>query len=88
MARDENDLEKVSLWIDEMNPFNENHEELQSVTSGLTADASVNYDDVKFIGQKIQKTFDTQDFVKCSFKSYISGQDEKYHQREQRICEH
>ena len=38
------------------------------IYSGLIADASVNCDDVEFIGQEIQKTFDNQDFVKCSFK--------------------
>ena len=68
MTRDQSDLAKISLWVDEVNPFSENRKHLQSVSSGLTADESVNCDNVEYIGKNIQEKFDNEEFVKCTFK--------------------
>ena len=63
-----NDLQNIRKWFEEVQPFNENREELFSLSAGLTANESVDCDDVEAIGQRIQEKMDGQNFVKCSIK--------------------
>ena len=67
-SHDQNDFEKVANWINEMDPFDVNRVQLQSLTSGLTANENVNCDEAESVGQKIQSKLDDQIFSRCSVK--------------------
>ena len=68
MKRDHDDLQKVSDWFEERNPFDANREVLQSLSSGLTADEIINCDNSEGIGREIHQKLNDLQFSKCSIK--------------------
>ena len=65
---DQNGFEQIVNWMSEMDPFDVNRVQLQSLTSGLTANENVNCDEAESVGHNIQSKLDDQLFSRCSVK--------------------
>jgi len=68
IQRDFDDLQKVFQWFETNNPFDSNRVELQSLSTGLIADETINCDEVENVGQRIQSQIDGLTVAKASIK--------------------
>ena len=68
VKRDFDDLQKIISWFEERNPFVGIGSDLQSLSSGVTADEIVNCDDAEAVGNKIHEALDDKPFVKSLIK--------------------
>ena len=68
IKRDYEDLQKVIEWFKERNPFDSERKELQSLSSGVTADDTVNCDETEKVGQQIHDVLDKKSVQKCTIK--------------------
>jgi len=60
--------QKVFQWFETNNPFDSNRVELQSLSTGLIADETINCDEVENVGQRIQSQIDGLTVAKASIK--------------------
>ena len=63
--RDFEDMQKILEWLDISNPFDSTRQTLQSLSSGLVADETINCDNAEEVGMKIQSKLDQQSIYKC-----------------------
>ena len=68
IKRDFEDLQKVVEWFHVRNPFDAENTSLRFLSCGLTADDSVNCDDIELVGKQIHETLDENLFVNSSIK--------------------
>ena len=68
IRRDFDDLQKILEWFEVLNPFDSTRTSLQSLSSGLVADESVNCDDAEEAGMKIHAKLEQQSISKCTIK--------------------
>lgn len=68
ITRDQQDHNRILNWVEEVNPFDTIRNQLQSLSTGLTANESVNCDDSEVVEQRIQTKMDNQSIVNCSIK--------------------
>lgn len=68
IQRDYQDLHKLFQWFETNNPFDSNRLELQSLSTGLIADDTINCDKIESVGYKIQSKLDGLAVVKASIK--------------------
>ena len=66
--RDFEDLQKVLSFLSDKDPFGGETTMLQSISTGLTANESVNFDNAEQVGRNIQDKLDDQPFHKCTIK--------------------
>jgi hypothetical protein len=67
MDKDTKDIGTMVSFLKERDPFNDNPN-LRNIETGVTAEASVNADNAKSVGQKIMQSLPGQNVVKYSFK--------------------
>jgi hypothetical protein len=63
IKRDHADLLKLSSWVQLRNPFDTKRTHLQSLTSGVIANQSVNCDRAETIGSSIQASLNSKSIV-------------------------
>ena len=68
IQRDFNDLQKLLEWFEAHDPFDDNRAHLQSLSSGLIGDDSVNCDQAEDVGRKIQLKLNGVAVTKASIK--------------------
>ena len=70
MKRDNEDLEKLKVWLKRNNPFIEQEPSLKSISTGLTASEAnqINCDDAENVGKAIQKQLHEISFLKAKIK--------------------
>ena len=70
IKRDNDDLEKTKLWIENHNPFDDNEPLLRSIATGLTATEGdgINCDEAEKIGQAIQDQLDGISITEATIK--------------------
>ena len=70
MKRDNEDLEKLKVWLKTNNPFIEEEPSLKSSSTGLTASEAdqINCDDAEKVGKAIQKQLDEISFLEAKIK--------------------
>jgi len=66
--RDECDIQKLSLFLSDLNPFGNDDGSLGSIASGLKADELVNADKAKEVGLKILNDMTGKDATEYVFK--------------------
>ena len=65
---DYSDLQKILKCFEDMDPFDMSMTTLRSLSTGLTANQSVNCDNADEIGEKIHEKLSNINFTKCSIK--------------------
>ena len=68
LSRDYHDLMKILEWFETNDPFDSNRNQLQSLSSGLIADESINCDNVEKVGHEIQAKLDNVSITKATVK--------------------
>ena len=70
IKRDNEDLEKIKLWLEAHDPFDENEPFLKSISTGLTAteEDGINCDVAEKVGQEIHSKLDGVSFSEAKIK--------------------
>ena len=70
IKRDNEDLEKIKLWLETHDPFDENEPFLKNIATGVTAteEDRINCDTAENIGQEIQNKLDGLPFTETKVK--------------------
>ena len=70
IKRDNEDLEKIKLWLETHDPFDENEPFLKNIATGVTAteEDGINCDTAENIGQEIQNKLDGAPFTEAKIK--------------------
>lgn len=68
LQRDYNDLQKLVEWFEVNDPFDSKRVELQSLSTGLIADETINCDEVEKVGHDIKSQLDGIAVIKATLK--------------------